>query len=469
MATTNLIPLHAGKDGSIMKALQRTISYVENPNKTEGGNLVTEYECTPETAASEFAMDRRKYLMRTGREGGKHDVIAYHLRQSFKPGEITPEEANRLGYELAKRFTKGNHAFIVSTHTDKQHIHSHIIFNAVNLNGDRKFKNFWGSAKAIQRLSDLICLENGYSIIEHPKEHGKKYNKWLGENKKRTHRDELREAIDIALMEKPKSMDALIKLLSDVGWEVKQGKHIAIRKPGQQRFMRLASLGEEYSDEVLNAIFRGTRSHKPKRNYHSLPRQNERLALLINIQAKIQPGHGPGYERGAKTYYLKQMAKTVLYMSEHDLDFETLKKQATEKTNRNNELLSQLNAMEARLKQISSLKIQIVNYVRTRDVYQEYRQHGYSKKFAAAHEQELAMHREAKKAFDESGLKKLPTIKSLSEEYEKILEEKKRLYTEYRQVHEQMQEMLTVRANMEQMLKQDEAMKDQERSRVNVR
>ena len=145
------------------------------------------------------------------------------------------------------------------------------------------------------------------------------------------------------------------------------------------------------------------------------------------------------------------------------------KKQAAEKTDRNNELLSQLNAMEARLKEISSLKIHIINYIRTKDVYQEYHQHGNSKKFAATHEQELAMHREAKKAFEALDLKKLPSVKSLSAEYESILEEKKRLYAEYRQVHEQMREMLTVRANMEQMLKQDEALKEQERSRANVR
>ena len=469
MATTNLIPLHAGKDGSIIKALRRTIGYVENPEKTENGDLVTGYECEPRTAAEEFALDRREYYMRTGREGGKHDVIAYHLRQSFKPGEITPEEANRLGYELAKRFTKGNHSFIVSTHTDKQHIHSHIIFNAVNLDCDRKFKNFWGSSKAIQRLSDLICLENGYSIIEHPKEHGKKYNKWLGENKKRTHRDELREAIDIALMEKPRSMDAFLKLLMDAGWEIKQGKHIAFRKPGQQRFMRMHSLGEEYADETLNAIFKGSRSHRPKRNYHSLPRQNERLALLITIQSKIQAGKGPGYERWAKTYYLKQMAKTLLYMSEHDLDYATLKKKASEATERNNELLNQINAIDKHLKEISTLKIHIINYVRTREVYQEYHRHGNSKKFEAAHEQELAMHREAKKAFDALGLKKLPTIKSLTTEYEQQLAEKRKLYAEYQKVHAEMQEMLTARANMEHMLKQDEAIMEQERNRQNAR
>lgn len=469
MATTNLIPLHVGKDGSIINALRRNVGYIENPEKTEEGRLVSSYKCVPRTAAEEFALDRRRYSVRSGKGLRKNDVVAYHMRQSFKPGEITPEEANRLGYELAMRFTKGNHAFVVTTHTDKKHIHNHIIFSAANLTGDHKFRDFHGSKKALARLSDMICLENGYSVIEHPMNRGKKHNIWLGENKKPTHRDELREAIDIALIEKPSNMDALLKLLSDAGWEIKKGKHIAFRKPGQQKFMRLDSLGEEYSDEVLNAIFKGSRRHKPKRNYNSLPRQNERLALLINIQSKIQSGKGPGYERWAKTYYLKQMAKTVLYISEHDLDFETLKKKATEATKKNNELLEQINAIDRHLKEISALKIHISNYIKTREVYQEYHRHGNSKKFEAAHEQELAMHREAKKAFDALGLKKLPSIKSLSEEYEQQLAEKRKMYAEYQKVHADMQELLTVRANMEQILQQDEANKEQERNRQNAR
>ena len=468
MATTNLIPLKAGKDGSISRALQRTIGYVENPDKTQNGDLVTGYECEPRTAAAEFALNRRTYFMRTGHPGGKHDVIAYHLRQSFVPGEITPEEANRLGKELAMRFTKGDHAFIVATHTDRHHIHNHVIINAVNLEGSRKLRNFWGSSKAIQRLNDLICLENGYSIVEHPQGRSKKYNKWLGENKKRTHRDELREAIDIALMEKPANMDAFLKLLSDAGWETKRGKQLSFRKPGQKRFMRMDTLGEEYSEDALNAIFKGLKSHKPKRNYHGLPRQNERLALLTNIQAKMQ-GRGPGYERWSKTYYLKQMAKTVLYMSEHDLDFETLKQKASERAQQNNDLLARINTIDHRLKEISDLKIQIINYVKTKDVYQGYHKHGNSKKFYAEHEQELAMHQAAKQAFNALGLKKLPTVKSLSAEYEQLLVEKKKLYPEYRKVHEEMQEMLTVRANMEQMLRQDEAMKEQEKHRMAIR
>ena len=377
--------------------------------------------------------------MRTGKRGTKADVIAYHLRQSFLPGEITSEDANRLGQELAMRFTKGKHSFIVATHTDKHHLHNHIIFNAIDLECDKKFQNFWGSSKALRKLSDLICL-----------------------------RDELREAIDIALMEKPANMDTFLKLLSDAGWETKRGKQLSFRRPGQKRFMRMDTLGENYSEDALNAIFKGAKTHKPKRNYHGLPRQNERLVLLTNIQAKMQ-GRGPGYERWSKTYYLKQMAKTVLFMSEHDLDFETLKQKASERAQLNNDLLARINTIDHRLKEISDLKIQIINYVKTKDIYQEYHKHGNSKKFYAEHEQELAMHQAAKQAFNALGLKKLPTVKSLSAEYEQLLAEKKRLYPEYRKVHEEMQEMLTVRANMEQMLRQDEAMKEQEKHRMAIR
>ena len=468
MATTNLIALHAGKEGDVHKALMRTIGYVENPDKTENGTLVTSYQCDPRTAAAEFFLDKRTYRTHTGRETRKDDIIAYHLRQSFAPGEITPEESNRLGYELAMRFTKGEHAFLVATHTDKRHLHNHIIINAVNLACDRKFRDFHGSKRALARLSDLICLENGYSVIGHPKNRGKKYNIWLGEKKKVTHRDELREAIDIALMEKPTNMETFLKLLSDAGWEVEHGKQFSFRRPEQKRFMRMDTLGAEYSEDALNAVFKGAKTHKPKRNYHGLPRQNERLALLTNIQAKMQ-GRGPVYERWSKTYYLKQMAKTVLYMSEHDLDFETLKQKASERTQQNNDLLARINTIDHRLKEISDLKIQIINYVKTKDVYQEYHKHGNSKKFYAEHEQELAMHQAAKQVFNALGLKKLPTVKSLSAEYEQLLAEKKKLYPEYRKVHEEMQEMLTVRANMEQMLRQDEAMKEQEKHRMAIR
>lgn len=469
MATTNLIPLHPGKDGRMDKAIYRVIGYVENPDKTQNGNLITGYECDPHTAAGEFALDKKKYLMRTGRVRGSDDVIAYHLRQSFAPGEISPKEANRMGYDLAMRFTKGDHAFIVATHTDRHHIHNHIIFSAVNLDCDRKFRDFQGSKKALGRLSDLICLENGYSVIEHPKPRGKRYNKWLGENYKRSQRDELREAIDVALIEKPDSLDTLLKQLNEMGWDIKRGKHISLRKPGQQRFKRMDSLGDEYSEDALAAICKGNRCHTSKRNYRSLPRQNERLAMLSDIQSRMYQGRGLGYERWSKVFYLKQMAKTMLYLSENDLDYGSLVKQGEEAVTQTNTLLAQINANDQRMKEISELKRHITNYIKTREVYIKYREAGYSKKFAAAHADDLALHKAAKAYFDTLGTKKLPSIKSLSAEYDELIKKNKRLYGAYYKARDQMQQSLTAKANLDLMLHLDEQKKERSYAHENVR
>ena len=161
IATTRLIPLHIGKGRTFSTAIADIIDYVKNPEKTDHGRLITSWQCDSYTADSEFFYSKQQYIRNTRRVRGSDDVIAYQIRQSFRPGEITPEEANRLGYELAKRFTKGNHAFIVCTHIDKSHIHNHIIWSAISLDERRKFKDFWCSAKAVRRLNDTICFENG--------------------------------------------------------------------------------------------------------------------------------------------------------------------------------------------------------------------------------------------------------------------------------------------------------------------
>ena len=199
MATTRLMPLHTGKGRTVGTAISDIIDYVQNPQKTDNGRLITSYQCDSRIADAEFLFNKRQYIAATGRVRGEDDVIAYHLRQSFVPGEITPEEANRLGCELARRFTKGKHAFIVCTHIDRKHIHNHIIFDATALYYQRKFRNFWDSTRAVRRLNDTICIENGYSIVENPKPHGKSYNKWLGDRAKQSQRETLRVMIDQAL------------------------------------------------------------------------------------------------------------------------------------------------------------------------------------------------------------------------------------------------------------------------------
>lgn len=293
------MPLHIGKGRTVGTAIERIIDYVENPEKTDGGKLITSWQCDSRSADQEFAYAKQEYIEKTFRVRGSDDVIAYHLRQSFRPGEITPEEANRLGCELARRFTKGNHAYIVCTHIDKAHIHNHIIWSAVDLECERKFRNFWGSTRAVRRLNDTICIENGYSIVEHPTGKGKSYDKWLGGQKKPTHRERICFAIDEALAQKPKSFEELLELLRQSGYQVKAGKIPSLLGEGQKRSIRMDTLGEGYTPEALRAIIAGTRTHTPKKQKVTETPAHTSGSLLIDIQAKLQEGKGAGYAQWA--------------------------------------------------------------------------------------------------------------------------------------------------------------------------
>jgi len=445
MATTNLMPLHAGKGRTAERAIRDILGYVKNPQKTEKGQYVTGYECDPRSAGAEFMLAKREYAELTGRVCGKDDVIAYHLRQSFVPGEITPEEANRIGQELARRFTNGKHAFVVATHTDKHHIHNHIIWNSVSLDCSRKFRNFWGSSKALRRLSDTICIENGYSIVDNPKAKGKSYDQWMGD-KKPSQRDELRNAIDTALGKKPATFEELIQLLQEAGWEVKRGKTLSLRGAGQKRFKRLDTLGDDYSEETLRAIISGEKKHTPRTSRG----RGKSISLLIDIQEKLRQGKGAGYERWAKVFNLKQMAQTMNFLAEHNIQsYDELTVKSDEATARYHELSEQIKSYEKRLSEIKEVRIHIVNYIKTREVYAQYRRSGYSKRFFAEHEQEILLHKAAKKAFDELGVKKLPTVKQLQGEYEDVLEQKRSAYQGYRDVRNVMREFHLARKNVE--------------------
>ena len=295
MATTRIMPLHAGKGRTVGKAISDIIDYVKNPEKTDHGRLITSYQCDSRVADAQFLLDKQTYASRTGRVRGADDVIAYHLRQSFVPGEITPEEANRLGVELARRFTKGKHAFIVCTHIDKAHVHNHIIWNSTTLECDRKFRNFWGSTRAVHRLSDTICIENGYSIVEAPKRRGQSYNKWLGDAAKPSHKEQLRQAIDRALAQKSASLEDLLRLLEQDGFTVhRRGKTISISTEGWGNNVRFDRLGDGYTPDDLLAVLSGQKEHMPRKQptpQTAPPKVN----LLVDIQDKVKAGKGAGY------------------------------------------------------------------------------------------------------------------------------------------------------------------------------
>ncbi len=349
--------MHGGK--SVASALKLRTDYAMNPDKTENGKLISAFACDPHTADAEFLLAKRQYKQHTGREQ-RSDVIAYQVRQSFKPGEVTPEEANRIGVEFAERFLKGKHAYIVCTHTDRRHIHNHILWNSTTLDCRGKFDNFWGSSRAVRALSDTLCIEHGLSVVEAPKRRGKSYNKWLAE-----------------------------------------------QKP----------------------------------------------SLLIDIQAKLAEGKGAGYERWAKVFNLKQMAQTINFLKENgDMDFDELSRRAEAASEKCSALTEKLKTTEARMSEVEELKKQVINYLRTRETFRAYKSSGYSKRYLAEHEQEILLHRAAKKHFNGRGLKKLPTVKALQAEYAALFAEKRATYPAYREARAEMKKLLTYRANAEAIL-----------------
>ena len=451
IATTCIMPLHIGRGRSAGTAISGIIDYVKNPQKTDNGRLITAHGCDSRTADAEFLFSKRQYKAITGRAQA-NDVIAYHVRQSFLPGEVTPEEANRIGVEFAQRFLKGNNAFIVCTHIDRRHVHNHIIWNSTALTCDRKFQNFWGSTKAVRNLSDTLCVEHRLSIVENPNRHGKSYNKWLGEQAKPSQRDLLRAAIDGALEKKPADLDALFALLRESGCEVKRrGKAVSLKAPGWKAPARMDSLGEGYTEDDLLAVLVGKKKHAPRKK--AAPTQAAKANLLIDIQAKLDAGKGAGYERWAKVFNLKQMAQTMNYLREHGLlDYAELKEKSEAATAKFNALSAQIKSAESRMAEIAVLKTQIINYAKTREVFDGYKASRYSKKYLAEHEADILLHRAAKKTFNDMGVNKLPTVKSLQEEYAKLLSEKKAAYSGYRQARDEMRELLTHRANVDKIL-----------------
>ena len=453
MATTWMKALH--RSGGISAALGRSVDYIEKPDKTNDGELIDGYECDPFTAQAEFLFSKRLYEQKTGRDQGEHDVIAYHIRMSFKPGEVTAQQALDLGRELASRWTKGRHQFIVAAHTNTKNPHAHIIFNSVNLECTRKFEDFRRSAIALRRVSDQICLEHGLSVIEKPGlSKGCNRAEYLGGGKAPGKRDALRDLIDSSLRA-GMSFDDFIAAMKKAGCEVKRGKHLAFKIPGGKRFIRCDSLGEDYTEGALRERLAGQRvvvmeRSTPRTELSAVPR---RPNMLIDIQTKMQQGYGPGFEHFAKLYNLKEMSKTLIFLQERGLtDYDALCEKAAAATGKFNQTSDRLKMIDARQKEISTLQKHIGAYSKTLGIYRQYRGSGRSKKFYALHEQDILLHGAAKKAFDELGLKKLPTLDALKKEYATLETERKKLYQGYRPAREEMVSLLMAKQNVDRIM-----------------
>ncbi|MDD6716365.1 MAG: relaxase/mobilization nuclease domain-containing protein [Firmicutes bacterium] len=374
------------------------------------------------------------------------------MRQFFKPGEVTPEDANKMGYEHAMRFTKGRHAFTASTHTDKAHIHNHIIFNSIDLDNTRKFKNFFFSGIALQRLSYILCFEHGYSIIQR-KPYAER-NKRTTYPKRHTIRGELETVIAEILKKKPKDLESFLDLLREEGYEIKRGKHIAVKGRAQKRFIRLDSLQEGFRTQDLIQILANTQEP------HSVQQtsdKRQKIDLLIDLQAKIQEGKGAGYQHWAKIVNLKQMAKVLLFLQENDIhDYGQLDQMAKEAAVQTDHLLSDIKQKEARMQEIRKLRTHIINYSKTRDTYAAYRKAEYSRKFFEAHREEITLHKAAKEAFDQLELKKIPRVAELNAEFNRLAKEKNAMYAQYRTERDRMRDLANAKRNAEMILQNDD-------------
>ena len=460
LAATRLIALHKNKSMTVAACLKNRTDYIENPDKTEQGQYVSSYACSTLTADEEFMLTKRQYDLVNGRRQ-KSDVIAYQIRQSFRPGEISAEEANKVGYELAMRFTKGKHAFVVATHTDRQHIHNHVIFNSTALDGSRKFRDFFFSALAVQRLSDLICLEHQLSVIE--KKPYRERQKRIVYPPKESNRDRLCGIIDTILAEKPGDYETFLQKLERQGYEVKRGKYTSVKGKGQKRFIRFRTLGTGYGEDEIKAVLEGKVKHQP---YQKKPPKEQPFQLLVDIQEKMAEGKSVGYKKWATKFNLKEMSKTLLFLQEQKISSaDELKELADAALSHYHELGDSIKAAEQRMTEIAVLRAHIVNYAKTRPVYDAYRKSGYSSKFLEAHREEITLHKTAKAAFNESGLKKLPKVKDLNAEYSALLTKKKALYPEYRKTRDEMQEIVKAQKNVELFFAEEKDSKQVEQIR----
>ncbi len=447
--------------------MEDRFAYGLNPKKI---GAVSAYLCDPASAPAEFLLTKSQYQAETGR-AVERGALFFQIRQAFPPGEVTPEEANKIAYETAMRWTKGKHAFFVATHTDRQHIHNHIYYNSTTLDYTGKFRDFFRSAAALRRLSDRVCLEHDLSVIQNPKLHSKghflHYGQWIGERPPSA-KQRVRLAIVEALGKRPADFAAFLGLMEDAGFAVKRGRGgvISFLAPGQDKPTRLRSstLGPGFDPEDIRAVIAG------ERPIPELPQEGppppRRVDLIIDIQERIAQGKGPAYERWAKVYNLKQMAAALLYLREHGLtDYAALSASTEAAVDRFHTLAEELRDTEAALSHTSQLMGAVVQYAKTRPVFDGYKAARYSKKYLAQHEAELADYRAAKAAMSEllDGAK-LPKMDIMKKKRQTLAEKKKALYAEYRAAQAEMREAVAVKGNIDHLLGHtDERDKAQER------
>lgn len=425
--------------------MSKAIAYILNPEKTDEKLLVSSYGCASETAAREFEWTRK-----IAEQKGMNPVriIARHVIQSFEIGEVTPELAHEIGKQFADEILGGKYEYVLTTHIDKDHVHNHLIFNAVDFVDYHAYKSYKRIYYDMREVSDRLCKENGLSVIPPSQNKGMGYKEYTEAKRGTSWKQKLKQTID-RLVITAKDYDDFLRLMQEAGYEIKTGKYISFRAEGQERFTRSKTIGENYTEERIKERIAGRTPRRSQRQ--TVPKG---ISLIGDIQERIRLIDSKGYEHKAKLTILKEAARTLNYLTENNLlQYADLEKKVEDVHSSYDRTGKELKDVEARLREVQPLIKNISNYQRLKPVYDAFQRAKDKPSFKAKHEAELVIFEAARSTLlAMQGDEKLPSLKTLQAEQQRLLEEQQRLYDERAKLKKEVKQIETIKSNVDTFL-----------------
>ena len=425
--------------------MSKAIAYILNPEKTDEKLLVSSYGCASETAAREFEWTRK-----IAEQKGMNPVriIARHVIQSFEIGEVTPELAHEIGKQFADEILGGKYEYVLTTHIDKDHVHNHLIFNAVDFVDYHAYKSYKRIYYDMREVSDRLCKENGLSVIPPSQNKGMSYKEYTEAKRGTSWKQKLKQTID-RLVITAKDYDDFLRLMQEAGYEIKPGKDISFRAEGQERFTRSKTIGENYTEERIKERIAG---RTPRRSQRQTTPKG--ISLIGDIQERIRLIDSKGYEHKAKLTILKEAARTLNYLTENNLlQYADLEKKVEDVHSSYDRIGKELKGVEARLREVRPLIKNISNYQRLKPVYDAFQKTKDKPGFKAKHEAELVIFEAARSTLlAMQGDEKLPSLKTLQAQQQRLLDEQQRLYDERAKLKKEVKQIETIKSNVDTFL-----------------
>lgn len=425
--------------------MSKAIAYILNPEKTDEKLLVSSYGCASETAAREFEWTRK-----IAEQKGMNPVriIARHVIQSFEIGEVTPELAHEIGKQFADEILGGKYEYVLTTHIDKDHVHNHLIFNAVDFVDYHAYKSYKRIYYDMREVSDRLCKENGLSVIPPSQNMGMGYKEYTEAKRGTSWKQKLKQTID-RLVITAKDYDDFLRLMQEAGYEIKTGKYISFRAEGRERFTRSKTIGENYTEERIKERIAG---RTPRRNRRQTVPKG--ISLIGDIQERIRLIDSKGYEYKAKLTILKEAARTLNYLTENNLlQYADLEKKVEDVHSSYDRTGKELKGVEARLREVQPLIKNISNYQRLKPVYDAFQKAKDKPGFKAKHEAELVIFEAARSTLlAMQGDEKLPSLKTLQAQQQRLLDEQQRLYDERAKLKKEVKQIETIKSNVDTFL-----------------